>query len=319
VSGATLAEKFSVKAVACFGCPIGCGRQVTTQWGIVDGPEYETIAAFGPLNWIFDLNAIVKANHLCNDLGIDTISAGVTIAFAAYLKERGLLPREYEREAPEWGDGQRLVEIVKKIGFREGMGDLLAEGTREVAKRLGVDPGLAANVKGLEIPMHDPRAFFGMALSYATSVRGACHLRGDFYSVDLGYFRDPDLGLSQGDRFQIAGRAREVIALQNLREVFNSALLCVFTNFTSRTLAKLLSLATGWDFGPTTVHEVGGRSFDLKRKINVLQGLGPEEDRLPEIVVRPLEEGGAVGKSPADQLETAIEEYYGLREWKGLT
>ncbi len=315
VSGEALVERFRVEPTACFACPIGCGRKVLTNWGSVDGPEYEAIAALGPLNWVFDLEAIVRANHLCNDLGLDTISTGVVVAFSSHLKERGLLPTEFTRQAPDWGDAGRLIGLIEEIAKREGLGRILAEGVSRTAEILGVSREEAAAVKGLEVPMHDPRAFFGMALSYATSPRGACHLRGDFYSVDLGSFQDPDLGLSSGDRFSLRGRAREVAALQDLREVFNASLLCIFTNFTSSTLARLLSLITGWAYDPERVREVGERSFNLKRRINVLQGIGPGEDRLPEIVLRPLSEGGAAGKSPSDQLEDALREYYGVRGW----
>jgi aldehyde:ferredoxin oxidoreductase len=310
LSALRLKEEFRVEATACYMCPIGCGRRVFLEGGVVDGPEYETAASLGALNMVSDLREVVLANHLCNDLGLDTISTGVAIAFLNYAAEKGLVS-----VAPAWGDGERLRSMVESIARRRGLGDVLAEGVREAARRLGVPESLAAHVKGLEVPMHDPRAFFSVALSYITSPRGACHLRADTYLADMGAFIDEDLGLGPSDPHSLAGKAGLVARMQDLREVYNAAIVCVFSNMTSGELSKLLSLATGWELTPRTLVEVGSRSFTLKRLINNAFGAGRGDDRLPGIVLEPYASGPIQGVSPREELEAALTEYYGVRGW----
>lgn len=193
VTGKKLREDYTVNFAACFGCPIACGRRLKVAKNgeemTVDGPEYETVAAFGPLCDNYNLEDIIELNHLCNCYGLDTISAGVSIAFAMYLLSEGLVTAKKLGQSIAWGDGKAMRILVEEMAHNRGMGRLLGRGTRAMAAELGVDPELAAHVKGLEMPMHDPRAFAGQALSYATGPRGACHLRGYFYLVDLGLFR----------------------------------------------------------------------------------------------------------------------------------
>ncbi|UNQ73477.1 aldehyde ferredoxin oxidoreductase family protein [Infirmifilum sp. NZ] len=311
LSGSRLREVFKVEPLACYMCPIGCGRRVRVEGGIVDGPEYETLASLGSLNLVADIKAVVEANHLCNDLGLDTISTGVTIAFLNYSSERGYV----SGMKPRWGDGEALKSMIVDIAYRRGLGDTLAEGVRVAAKRLGVPEEIAAHVKGLEIPMHDPRAFYSVALSYATGPRGACHLRADSYLADMGAFEDPELGIGPGEFHTLEGKASVVIAMQNLREVFNSALLCIFTGLKSSELARLLSLATGWDIDSKAVFILGDRSFTLKRVINNALGVTRRDDRLPEIVLQPYSSGPIAGKTPKQELDHALDEYYALRGW----
>jgi len=310
LSGLKLKEEFRVEATACYTCPIGCGRRVFLGDLVVDGPEYETATSLGSLNMISDLREVVLANHLCNDLGLDTISTGVVIAFLHYAAEKGLVG-----VAPAWGDGEKLRSLVKSIAYRQGVGAVLAEGVREAARKLGVPEGVAAHVKGLEIPMHDPRAFFSVALSYITGPRGACHLRADTYLADIGAFIDEELGLGPSDFHTLAGKAELVARMQDLREVYNAAIVCVFSNITSSELSKLLSLATGWEFTPRTLVEAGSRSFTLKRLINNAFGAGRKDDKLPEIVLEPYFSGPIQGLSPREELDAALAEYYKVRGW----
>ncbi|MDT8273719.1 MAG: aldehyde ferredoxin oxidoreductase C-terminal domain-containing protein, partial [Desulfomonilia bacterium] len=188
VTGQSLRQRYVIENYACTGCPIGCGRTVKDfRPGIsIDGPEYETTMAFGPLCMNYDFDTIIEANHLCNTHGIDTISVGVAIAYAMYLYEMGVLTREQAGLEIRWGDGGAIIELVEMIIRQEGIGKLLSQGTLAMAREFGRDEGEAAQVKGMEMPMHDPRAFHGMAISYATGPRGACHLKGDYYTVDLG-------------------------------------------------------------------------------------------------------------------------------------
>ncbi|MHA1616676.1 MAG: aldehyde ferredoxin oxidoreductase family protein [Candidatus Njordarchaeales archaeon] len=313
LSGSKLNELFQVRPKACFACPIGCGREIRLGEKIVHGPEYETLAALGSLNLVMDIEKIVLANHLCNDLGLDTISTGVSISFLNYLIEKGVFNREKIRIS--WGDGDGLIEVIKKIAYREDIGDLLAEGVKNIAEKLGINANEAAHVKGLEIPMHDPRAFFSMALVYMTGNRGACHLRGDAYTVDMGVLEDEYFNLTLGEQQNLIERVPSIIGIQNLREVFNSLILCIFTNLTSKEISKLLSLATGWDFSPEKLYNIGERIYNLKRGINNLYGISRKDDSLPEIVLKPYEKGAIAGQSPKDQLETALMEYYKLRGW----
>jgi len=166
----------------------------------VDGPEYETVAAFGPLCMNFDIDSVVMANHLCNAHGIDTISAGVSIAFAMYLYEKGLLTKDKTGMEISWGDSETILKLVNMIIYQEGIGKLLSKGVKQMAVELGVDPEEAAHVKGLEFPMHDPRAYQGAALLMRWG-RGARVIKGAFYSLDSpGNEVGLELGITFSDK-----------------------------------------------------------------------------------------------------------------------
>ena len=319
ISGITLAEKFNVKPIACYACPIACGRVVRTDDNVIDGPEYETLVMLGAQNMVFDLDPILIANHLCNDYGLDTISTGAVISFAHFLYEKGYLKEENIGFPLKWGEGENLIKLVEAIGEREGIGNLLAEGVAEMARKLGVEVDLVATVKGLEIPAHDPRASFGQALTYATTNRGADHLRGDFYLVDIGAFEDREFGIVSGDRFEILSRVEHVIRMQNFREIFNSLAICIFTNFTAREVTDYLNLATGWDIDINELNLIGERTFNLKRLINNVHGARREDDKLPKIVLEPYQNGNIAGMTPKDVMDEAIEKYYQLRRWDSET
>jgi len=317
VTGRRLREDFAVRFEACYGCRVACGRRVKfVRSGRpldVDGPEYETVAAFGPLCDNYDLESIIAINHLCNRLGLDTISTGVSIAFAMYLQSEGLVPAERFGRAIPWGDGRVMEELVEEIAFKRGAGALIGRGTRAMAAELGVDPELAAHVKGLEMPMHDPRAFAGQALSYATGPRGACHLRGDFFLVDLGLYSDQALGLTPGYRFSLEGRTSQVIAMQHVRELDNALLRCVFASLPLDVTAGLISLLTGQTWSPEELIEAGERSFNLKRLLNNYWGVTAADDRLPGILTGAYADGGAAGRPV--ELAAALAEYYSNRKW----
>ncbi|HIP96300.1 MAG TPA: aldehyde ferredoxin oxidoreductase, partial [Anaerolineae bacterium] len=205
IGGATMAETILVKHAACYRCPIACGRltDISERYGLsrVDGPEYETVAAYGSLLLVDDLPAIAYAHHLCNRCGLDTITSGVTIAFTYYLYDQGVISaRDTGGLELHWGDIETAIRLTEMIAYREGFGDLLAEGSLAVARHFGVEE-LAVQVNGLEVPMHDPRASFGMAVNYATGPRGACHNQGDMYLVDQGQQQE-ELGIVMGDRFE---------------------------------------------------------------------------------------------------------------------
>ncbi|HOM27852.1 MAG TPA: aldehyde ferredoxin oxidoreductase family protein [Deltaproteobacteria bacterium] len=314
VTGQALRQRYTVENYACAGCPIGCGRVVKNFDGshTIDGPEYETVMALGPLCMNFDLDSIIRANHLCNAHGIDTIAAGVAIAYAMYLYEKGVISREEAGMEIRWGDGQAVVRLVEMIVKGEGIGRLLARGTLAMARHYGRDESEAAQIKGMEIPMHDPRAFHGMAISYATGPRGACHLKGDYYSVELG---TPVLEymILPGDRLSSEGKAESAAKYQNLKDLYDALTLCKFSPLSVTQICAIMKAVTGWEVTPDELLVTGERSINLKRVINNVLGVTSEHDRVPGICLEPLEEGSTAGTSP--DMELMLKEYYEFRGW----
>ena len=316
ISGEALRERYYVKPLACAGCPIACGKVIYFgRHGLekVDTLEYETQAAFGPLCGIDDLDAILYLNYLCNAYGLDTISAGVTAAFAMHLYERGVLTKEkLGGLALKWGDDGAVVELLHRIVRREGIGSVLAEGTRAAAEKLGVDPEEVASVKGLEIPMHDPRAFTLQALTYATSSRGACHMRPDYYLVDEG-LELPELGIKPSPRFASTPEKVEAfVKFQNVREVYDSLILCKFSPMSLTTVAAFYTAITGIKVEPKDLNALGERIYMIKRCINVRLGMRREDEKLPKIVLKPIPRGGTAGNVP--NVEELLKQYYSIRK-----
>ncbi len=314
ITGQTLRQKYVIENYACAGCPIGCGRQVKDfRPGIdVDGPEYETTMAFGPLCMNYDFDSIIRANHLCNTHGIDTIAAGVCIAYAMYLYEKGVLTRENAGMEIKWGDGETIVKLVEMIITGEGIGALLARGTLVMAREFGRDEGEAAQVKGMEIPMHDPRAFHGMALSYATGPRGACHLKGDYYTVDLGT-AVPEYMILPGDRLSSVGKGESAARYQSFKDLYDSFALCKFSPVTVTQISQIMKAITGWEVTPQEILTTGDRSINIKRAINNRLGLTREHDKVPRICLEPLSEGSTAGVSP--DMDLLLRDYYAYRRW----
>ncbi len=315
VTQITLMERYSVRSVACYGCPVGCGKVVKyNKRGIeeVDTPEYETVTSLGPLCGNLDLDSLLYINHLCNAYGIDTISMGVSIAFSMYLFEKGVIGENDTGMKLEWGDSDAIIQLVEMTARREGFGDVLAEGVKGIAEKFGVDEEEAAHVKGLEVPMHDPRAFFGQALGYAISGRGACHNRPDWFVFELGQGL-PDLGIFPGERFTMEGRVRDFVRYQDFREVYNSLILCNFLMSTPSEVLDLLNAVTGWNFTMDDFVRVGERTVNLKRVINNIMGVTRKDDKLPKIVTKPLTTGSTAGRSP--DMEKLLKEYYEARSW----
>ncbi len=319
VDAIALIENYRTRKYACYNCPVGCGKVVKYgKRGVdeVDTPEYESVVALGPLCGNHDLDSIIYANHLCNAYGLDTISMGASIAFAMHLSEKGIID-----ERIEWGDAEKIISLIEATAKREGFGDLLAEGTRGMAAKLGVSDDLAANVKGVEVPMHDARAFFGQALSYATSPRGACHLKPDWYNVDLAAGLaemglmpgEVEIGVKLGDRFDMSGRIDAFIVYQNYRELFDALVLCKFSPATPSQVLAMFNAVTGFDFTMEDFLKAGERIINLKRMINMKRGVRREHDKLPGIVVEAMKEGPTAGKSP--NIEKMLDEYYSLRGW----
>ena len=321
ISGATMAETILTRSATCYRCPIACGRQVSLadRYGIerVDGPEYETISAYGTLLLIDDLEGIAYVGHLCNAHGLDTISAGATIAFAYHLYEQGIVDqKETGGLELRWGDIRPAIRLTEMIARRQGFGDLLAEGSLALGRRYGVED-LAVQVNGLEVPMHDPRAAVGMALTYATSPRGACHNQGDMYLVDQGQTIE-ELGIVSGDRFESSAQKAGVTArCQNWRSLYNALIMCHFVSPPAESILALLNGATGWDLALEDLAIIGERIWNLKRAFNHRLGLTAANDRLPKLLLEPLSDGGAAGNVP--DLGLLLREYYDVRGWDPST
>ena len=317
LNGPAFRNRYRMVNYACAGCPIGCGRVIkdfTDEIKTVDGPEYETVAAFGPLCLNFDIDSVVMANHLCNQHGIDTISAGASIAFAMHLYEKGFLSRDAAGMEILWGDSECLLKLLQMIINQEGFGKTLSKGVKKMAEALGVDPDEAAHVKGLEIPMHDPRAYQGAALTYAVGPRGACHLKGGFYSFDVpGNEIGLDLGISFTDKNDPAQKGAFSAKILHFCEIYNSLTLCQFSPIPAGMIAQLLSDITGVEYTAMDLLTFGERSLNLKRAINNWLGVTRMDDRLPAIARNALSEGATAGIEP--DLELMLKDFYKVSNW----
>jgi aldehyde:ferredoxin oxidoreductase len=331
ISAGVLMDSMLDRHVPCYRCPISCGREVHldryqversavtgSEVPKVDGPEYETVAGFSALIGASDLQGAAYAGHLCNLHGLDTISTSHTIAFLYYLYNEGVISQQETGGLDlTWGRASPAIELVEKIARREGVGDLLAEGTDAVANHYGV-PDLAVTVKGLEAPYHDPRAFSGQALVYATASRGACHMAGDYYEVIRGRII-PELGIDLVDRHAQGREVAELAAhVIDFRSFTNSAILCHFELVPADNLLDLMRTITGWDLDYAGLMQLGERISTYKRVLNFRLGATRADDRLPKLLRQALPaDGGTEGSVPdVDQL---LDLYYQVRDWDSRT
>ncbi|MEM2904964.1 MAG: aldehyde ferredoxin oxidoreductase family protein [Candidatus Bathyarchaeia archaeon] len=328
ISGPAMTKTILKRPYACFACPVACGRVIEIQSGPYrglagPGPEYETIATLGSMCLNDDLAAIAKANDLCNRYGLDTISTGATIAFAMECYDKGLLSREDTGGIDlTWGNADAVVQLAEHMGRMEGFGRVLADGVKAAAGRIGRgSERYALEVKGLELPAHEPRRFKSMGLDYATANRGACHMQGLANCIERGLLM-PEYGLSQPmDGFTTEGKAAVTILYQNLCSALDALGLCKFPVFgvTSFDLiAESYTYLTGWQIDRQKILDRGGLIYDLKRAYNVSCGVKPSDDRLPDRFTKePLPDGFAKGQ--VCELEPMLEEYYKLRRWNRQT
>ncbi len=310
ISGETMAEKYLVKKKACFSCPIACGRHVKMDKEEVGGPEYETVWGFGGDCGINDMEAVIKANYWCNEMGLDTISASATIAAAMELYQHGKISKE-QTGAVEltWGNSEAIVEWIKKMGLREGLGDDLAMGSWRLAEKYGM-PEVSMTVKKQEIPAYDPRGIKGQGLAYATSNRGGCHVRAYLISPEI-------LALPEKlDKFSYENKAFWVKIFQDLTASIDSLGMCLFTSFALNAddYASLYSLVTGYAMTQQDVLDAGDRIWNIERLYNQAAGIDPGQDTLPvRLLNDPIPEGPAKGH--IHELDKLLGEYYFLRGW----
>jgi aldehyde:ferredoxin oxidoreductase len=314
-------EKYFVRNKACYACLIGCTRISEVKEpgyeGKGKGPEYETLYAMGSNCMIHDLPAVIKANYICNEMGMDTMTMGATVACAMELFDRGYLPEEEIGRPLAWGDGHALVELTRITALREGFGDVLAGGSYRVADRYG-HPELAMVAKKQEFAGYEPRNGQGMGLAYATSPIGGSHMRGD-----PAYFEIFGVPLKI-DALEWRGKAQLVKIWQDLSCILDSAGLCIF--FTMRYLVEpelearpagileYLNAATGANYTLDELLKAGERIFNAERLFLVEAGLSSEDDTLPpRLTQEPLPDGPAKGH--VCHLEEMLKDYYPSRGW----
>lgn len=301
ISGETVWDELATGRKGCFGCRIRCTPRVAHR---STGPEYETLWALGAAVGVDDLGAIQEANRLCGEYGMDTISVGATIACAMELSEQGALGR-----VMRFGDADCVLRLVQEMGEGQGFGAELAGGSARFAARYG-HPDAAMHTKGLELPAYDPRGMHGQGLAYATSNRGACHLRGNMLGPEI-------LGIPKMiDRFTTRGKSGILLNLQHLSAVFDSASICKFAGFAfgEEVLARLLSAAMGESLAAQDLLRSGERIWNLERLWNNAAGFSRADDTLPRRVLsEPHTEGPSAGRTV--DLEPMLDEYYRARGW----
>lgn len=311
ISGETLAEKYLVKASACHRCPIACGRVVNVNGKITGGPEYEPLWAYGANCGNDDLNVIDECNMLCNEYGLDAISVPCTIAAAMELYQMGLIKEEDCAGVPlEWGSTKALVEWTKRIGNPETELDwLMSSGSARLCEHYG-HPEISMSVKKQEMPAYDARGIQGIGITYATSNRGGCHVRGYMISPEV-------LGLPQQlDRTVTDEKAVWAKTFQDLTAVIDSMGHCLFTSFAmgATEYTDLLNAATGTNYTPEEVLEIGDRIYNIERMFNKAAGMKPEDDRLPKRLLKePIVNGPSKGMT--SQLPLTLPQYYEARGW----
>ncbi|MCI0477407.1 MAG: aldehyde ferredoxin oxidoreductase C-terminal domain-containing protein, partial [Anaerolineales bacterium] len=318
ISGNLLAETILTGRGSCHTCMIGCGRKVARaadhDLPHAEGPEYETLAAFGSLMLNDNLGMATYLGAQCDALGLDSITAGSTISFAMFLREQGLVPASaFDGVDLRWNDPQLVEQVVTMIARREGLGDALAEGSRNFGARYGVE-GLAVQVNGLEMAMHDPRAATGMAIVYATSPIGASHNQSDYFMLDISGRVLEELGIGATDRFENVGKGAPVAKHQDWRALTSSFAQCHFPNPPVKNMIEMLAAATGYDITLANALSYGERMMNLKRALNLKLGYHARAtEKLPELLLRPLADSGSEGHLP--EPEPMLREYYAHREW----
>lgn len=313
ISGETLASTYLKRNKGCMGCTIACGRvtglKASRFEGEGEGPEYESIWALGAACGIDDLAAITKANYICNEDGMDPITFGATVACAMELAEKGHISAEEIGFELKFGDGDALVKLAEMAAAREGFGDKLALGSYRLADSYGV-PELSMTVKKQEFPAYDGRGMQGMALQYATSNRGACHVRGYLVSPEI-------LGLPEKlDPQTTDGKATWAKIFQDFTAVVDSSGVCLFTTFAigAPQFAGFCTAATGYDFNEEVLMTLGDRIYNLERLFNLKAGIDPSQDTLPKrLLDDPIPDGPLKGE--VAKLSDMLPAYYQERGW----
>ncbi len=330
-------DKIGVRMEGCWACAVRCKKVVQAQAPYqVDpdfgGPEYETIGSLGSTCGVSDIVAVSKANEICNDYSLDTIGTGVTIAFAMECYENGLLTKEDTDGLDlRFGNGDAMIQMVEKIGRREGLGGILAEGLLPAAAKIERGAEVyAVHAKGQAQPMHEPRLKRGLAIGYAVSPTGAdhCHSLHDTGLItpnDEGFMPNGQLrnmGAIEALKLESLGPEKVQASIYNtMNSVMQNCLaICTFTGWSLRELADMTRAATGWDVSEWEILKVGERAMTLARAFNVREGFTPDDDKLCPRSYSPTQ-GGALSEGGIDEAELrqAMHTYYGMMGWDRQT
>jgi aldehyde:ferredoxin oxidoreductase len=308
-----LAPARKIARNSCAACTIGCEHVYAVKSGGGVRLEYESLFALGPLCGVNDPDLVLRAARLCDEFGLDTISTGGTIAFAMECREQGLIDGMLPSGcALRFGDGEAVLEAIRSIAHREGIGSMLALGSRRAAETVGgIAPSLAMHVKGLEMPGYDPRSLQTMALGLAVGTRGADHNRSGAYEADFSDQTDRKRGGP--------GSATLAIATEDRAALMDSLILCkfvrgVFTDFFAES-AAMLSAVTGWNVSAEELREVARRVVTARKLINIREGWTSEEDTLPSRLLTDAPETSEAKGLPRERLEAMIAAYYQERGW----
>lgn len=305
ISGERMAATTLVRKKPCFACFVACGRGTKIDGVEGEGPEYENAWVFGADCGVDDLAWVTRTNFLCNDLGLDAMSAGVTVACAMELLEKGYLP-----EAIRFGDAAAVHDLVRKMGYREGIGDEMADGSYRFAARYG-HPELSMSVKKMELAAYDPRGLQGMGLAYATGVRGGDHINGYMISAEV-------LGVPEKlDPYVNDGKAVWTRAFPDMTAAIDAAGICLFTSLAplgAADYAAMISVVTGMPVDADEFMRIGERIWTVQKLFNLRAGYGKADDTLPDrLLTEPLREGAPKGRVWSRQ--PLLDEYYRVRGW----
>jgi len=305
INSDTFHRDLKVKPHSCLKCFMSCGRMSTVQHGRhaglkLEGPEYETIYAFGGLCLIDSIEEIAYLNDICDRLGMDTISAGNLCGLTIEAARRGKVDFNID-----YGDVDSIAELLQMIASREGIGDILANGIKFAAKEWGLED-IAVHVKGMEPPGYDPRVLKGMGLAYATSDRGACHLRATFYKPELSGMIDPDV---------IENKAELFIDFEDRLTIFDTLIFCRFYRdlYPWEQLKEIIHSVTGLNADRKTLQYKASDISTLIHRFNLREGMKPEDERLPKSLHRELPKTGQV--ITEEEMEFMLADYYRLRGW----
>jgi aldehyde:ferredoxin oxidoreductase len=324
--GVEVQETRTVGSEHCYGCPVGCSQLKLAKTGayagiLAEGPEFETMYSFGGMTGVDNIDAIIAADRLSDELGLDTISAGATISFAMELFEKGILSKDDTGGLElNFGNHEAMVTLLRLMAYREGIGDILSDGVKVAAEKIGkVTKQYAMHVKGLELPGYDVRGAKAHGLNYATSYTGADHNRGyafqEIFGIPLPY---------EVDRFVVEGKGKLTKWNQDVRSATCDApTMCAFlldmavSAIATKNTADLMEAVTGLSYTPDEVQQVGERINNLARAFNAREGFTRTDDTLPErLMTEPLKEGASKGHFISkDDLKQMLDEYYTERGW----
>jgi len=313
IAGSAITEKNRVKGFACASCPVGCSLISEIKSGAFagrrsEGPEYESTVMLGSNLNISNLDTIIAANYLCDELGLDTISAGNVIGFAMECYEKGLLTdADTGGISITWGNGDALLSLLELIAKKEGIGTRLSQGVARLSKEIPSSEAFAMHVKGLELAAYDPRGVFGQGLSYAIAPRGGEHGRGGYMIVE---FFLPDV-----DLYTHEGKAARAIELAELAAVYDMTCLCNFNFVPLELIPPLINAIVGGNYTEADLRAIARRTITLERKFNIREGFSRKDDTLPpRLLNEPLPDGMAAGKK-VEGLDIMLDEYYTIMGW----